>query len=1004
MTDTHQRIVARALDLGTDLHDGLTADQVACNRQLYGGNDITPARKEPLWRQFLRKFDDPTIRILLACAVLSLAAGAYKGVSVGDWLGIAESAGILVAALIATGVGFLLEWRADRAFDLLRKEYENLTIKVTRDGRFKTIPVGELVTGDLVHLESGDKVPADGWLVSTSNLTVDQSFWNGETEPAAKDGTDDPDDKRGSTFLVGGTNVVGGSGTMLAVAVGDSSERGIIIRDIQTTKREQTPLEHKLQDLADVINIAGTGASVLIFTSVFTATALRGDLGGPLAPVGRTVLSATVLAIIGALVVFALAKGRKQHHLLVPAFLAGGCAIFATVLASAFVWGTPFAGQGSALANLVTGVVSPTLEVLILAVTIVVIAVPEGLPMAVSISLALSARNIRKDNNLVRKMIAAETIGSVDVIFSDKTGTMTLNRMSLATLYARGRLYARDPEDGQPALDDVHVDDLLALGIAANSTCHLDDRGGELHFVGSSTEGALLKWLQDRGISYSDLRERHPVLRRDDFSSQRKVMSTVVRSGDRLWLLVKGAPERVLTRCVDVEMADGQTEPLDRHEPELHRVLAGMAEREMRTLALAYRRMESDDDVREDGLTLQALAGIVDPVRTDVPAAVSTAHRAGIDVKMVTGDSPATARAVAMRAGVWSDDGLLLTGEQFAAMSDDELRAVAPRLKVLARSEPMQKKRLVEVLQSLGHVVAVTGDGTNDAPALRTADVGISMGLRGTDVAKEASDIVLVDDNFGSIVRAVHWGRTLYENIQKFLQFQLSINLSALTIAFISPLLALGTSLLARYGVQLLPGADFREMPLTILQLLWINLIMDTLAALALSLEPKRDELMNDRPKRRTESFVTHNMLHNILVMSTWFVAVTLFMQATGWYLGADRTDARQVSSVVFTSYVFMQVFNLFNARSVRPDKSAFAGLARSKTFWAVVAVITIIQVGLTQVGGATFSTAPLPPLVWLRVLALGLATVGIGEVSRAFRRFRYKAAHSAAAGSSTAT
>jgi Ca2+-transporting ATPase len=413
--------------------------------------------------------------------------------------------------------------------------------------------------------------------------------------------------------------------------------------------------------------------------------------------------------------------------------------------------------------------------------------------------------------------------------------------------------------------------------------------------------------------------------------------------------------------------------------------------------------MDSESDVRDDGLTLQALAGIVDPVRADVPAAVATAHRAGIDVKMVTGDSPATARAVATRAGVWSDDAVLLTGEQFEAMSNDELRALAPRLKVLARSEPMQKKRLVEILQSLGHVVAVTGDGTNDAPALRTADVGISMGLRGTDVAKEASDIVLVDDNFGSIVRAVHWGRTLYENIQKFLQFQLSINLSALTIAFVSPLLALGTSLLARSGLQLLPGADFREMPLTILQLLWINLIMDTLAALALSLEPKRDELMNDRPKRRTESFVTHNMLSNILIMSTWFIAVTLFMQATGWYLGADRTDARQVSSVVFTSYVFMQVFNLFNARSVRPDKSAFTGLRQSTTFWAVVVLIIAIQVGLTQFGGATFSTAPLPPLVWLRILALGLATVAVGEASRAFRRFRYTAAHPTAAGDQTA-
>jgi Ca2+-transporting ATPase len=1003
MTDTHKRVVARALDLGTDLYDGLTADQVARNRQLYGGNDITPARKEPLWRQFLRKFDDPTIRILLVCAVLSLAAGVYKGASVGDWLGIAESAGILVAALIATGVGFLLEWRADRAFDLLRKEYENLIVKVTRDGRFKTVPVGELVTGDLVHLENGNKVPADGWLVATSNLTVDQSFWSGETEPAAKDGMDDPDDKRGSTFLVGGTNVVGGSGTMLTVAVGDASERGIIIRDIQTTKREQTPLERKLQDLADVINIAGTGASVLIFTSVFTATALRGRLGGPLAPVGRTVLSAAVITIISTLVVVALTKGRRQHHLLVPAFLSAGCAVFAVVLASVFAWGTPFAGQGTALANLVTGVVSPTLEVLILAVTIVVIAVPEGLPMAVSISLALSARNIRKDNNLVRKMIAAETIGSADVIFSDKTGTMTLNRMSLATLYTQGRLYERDPEDGQTGLGDVPVGELLALGVAANSTCHLDERGGgEPHFVGSSTEGALLKWLQDRGIMYGDLRERHPAIRREDFSSQRKIMSTVVRHGDAPWLLVKGAPERVLERCTDIETTDGRTESLGGHEPDVERVLASMAEREMRTLAFAYRRMESDTDVREDGLTLQALAGIVDPVRTDVPAAVATAHRAGIDVKMVTGDSPATARAVATRAGVWSGDALLLTGEQFAAMSDDELRAVAPRLKILARSEPMQKKRLVEILQSLGHVVAVTGDGTNDAPALKTADVGISMGLRGTDVAKEASDIVLVDDNFGSIVRAVHWGRTLYENIQKFLQFQLSINLSALTIAFISPLLALGTSLLARAGVQLLPHADFREMPLTILQLLWINLIMDTLAALALSLEPKRAELMNDRPKRRTESFVTHNMLHNILVMSTWFITVTLSMQATGWYLGVDNTNTAQVSSVVFTSYVFMQVFNLFNARSVRPDKSAFAGLKRSTTFWAVVTVIIVIQVGLTQFGGATFSTAPLPSLVWLRVLALGLATVAVGEASRAFRRFRYKAAHPADAGVAT--
>ncbi len=994
MTAPHAHVPARARELGTDLQQGLTTTQVQQNRDNYGSNDITPARREPMWRQFLRKFDDPTIRILLVCAVLSLAAGVYKGLAAGDWLGIAESAGILAAALIATGVGFLLEWRADRAFDLLRREYENITVKVTRDGTFQVIPVHALVVGDLVHLESGDKIPADGWLVRSSNLTVDQSFWNGETEPAVKDGTDDPEDRHGSTFLVGGTNVAGGSGTMLTVAVGDASERGIIIHDIQTTRREQTPLEHKLEALADIINIAGTGAAVLIFTSVFTAAALRGELGGPLSPTGRTVLPAAVFLAVLATAAYALTRGRRHLPHLVPAFLTGGLAVLTGVLASVFLWGTPFAGAGTAFGNLMNGVVSPTLEMLTLAVTIVVIAVPEGLPMAVSISLALSAHNIRRDNNLVRKMIATETIGSADVILSDKTGTMTLNRMALAGLYTRGRLWKRDAGNAGHDLSQAPISSLLAMAVACNSTAQLDGHDGELRPIGSSTEGALLMWLHERGLSYGTLRRDCPALRREDFSSQRKIMSTVVQVDGAAWLLVKGAPERVLDRCSTVETTDGAAEPMAAHRTELNQVLADMAEREMRTLAFACRRLASVDDVQSDHLTLQAVAGITDPVRVDVPAAVDAAHRAGIDVKMVTGDSLATACAVARRAGVWSDDGLVLTGEQFEAMTDSQLREAAPRLKVLARSEPLQKKRLVEVLQSQGHVVAVTGDGTNDAPALRTADVGISMGQRGTDVAKEASDIVLVDDNFGSIVRAVHWGRTLYENIQKFLQFQLSINLSALTIAFVSPLLALCTSLLARSGLPVPPHADFREMPLTILQLLWINLIMDTLAALALSLEGRRPELMQDRPKRRTESFVTRHMLHNILVMSIWFVAVTIGMQATGWYLGADTTDTRQVSSVVFTSYVFMQVFNLFNARSVRPDRSAFAGLGASRTFWIVVAVITGVQVLLTQFGGSVFNTAPLPLIVWIRILLLGLSTLLIGEASRAWRRYRYRVTH----------
>jgi Ca2+-transporting ATPase len=584
-------------------------------------------------------------------------------------------------------------------------------------------------------------------------------------------------------------------------------------------------------------------------------------------------------------------------------------------------------------------------------------------------------------------MIATETIGSANVICSDKTGTLTLNRMAVDRVYVYGQLYDRGGDGqainlvGHPAFERI------ALISAVNSTAQLEEKSGVLRFVGNHTEGALLKWLRDQDVSYEELRESVPVDECVLFTPERKMMSSACRLDDRPLVLSKGAPERIIARCTQIEMGNGRVEPIERHRGELEKRLDEMTALAMRPLALAYKQVVVEGDDLETDLTLLALVGISDPVRSDVPAAVETCKQAGIEVKVVTGDHEKTARVVAERIGILGEDSIVKTGEQFDAMSDDEVLTILPRLRVLARSIPLQKERLVRLLQSLGEVVAVTGDGTNDAPALKAADVGISMGLRGTDIAKEASDIVLVDDNFGSIVRAVHWGRTLYENVQKFLQFQLAINLSALVIAFLSPLLALGLALLAEQGIRILPNADFKELPLTILQLLWVNLIMDTLAALALSLEPKRDELMKEPPKRRGESFITRSMAENILFMGLYKIFVILFMQATGWYLGADASDPAQASSVLFATYVFMQVFNMFNARSVRPDRSAFAGVLESRNFWMVLGLIVVVQILLTQFGGAAFNTAPLPLHVWINIILVGASALLLGELFRFVRR-----------------
>ena len=970
----------RCKEYGTDPRRGLTSDQVLHNRGRYGSNELSPPKREPLWKQYLSKFQDTTIIILTVCAGLALLTGVYRGVATGEWLGILEAVAIMIAVMIATGVSFILEYKADQAFELLKKESENVPVKVTRDGVFRTTRVNDLVVGDLVHLEGGDKIPADGLIIESSCLKVDQSAITGEPEPASKDEVEDPE-------LISGTDVVEGNAAMVVTAVGDDSQRGKIAKELGETERERTPLEQKLDALADLINVAGTAAAALIFASIFGAGIMQGEVGGKLDPAGRTAMLIVAPLVFVVVIAYSLltTAGRERP---VRNIVLGWGTVFVVGLGIVFLWGTPFSGPDTVINNFLSNVFSPLLHYFMLAVTIIVVAVPEGLPMAITISLALSMRKIRQDNNLVRKMIATETLGSTNIICSDKTGTLTLNRMSVERVFVHGQLHSRG-KDGQTVdLRQHPAFDTMALIAARNSTANLEDKDGELKFVGNHTECALLKWLRDQGVAYEELRERIPCGERIEFTSARKMMSTVVSQNGHQLVLSKGAPERILERCTSIEVAPGRTEPIQPHLGELNGQLDEITALAMRPLALAYKKMGSGDEHAEHDLTLLGLVGISDPVRTDVPEAVQQCKRAGIQVKMVTGDHEKTARVIADQVGIMDPDSVVKTGEQFDAMSDDEILAIAPRLRVLARFNPLQKERLVRLLQSTGEVVAVTGDGTNDAPALRRADVGISMGLRGTDIAKEASDVVLVDDNFASIVRAVHWGRALYENVQKFLQFQLTINLSALIIAFLSPLLATILAVLRQdWGITILPSADFKELPLSILQLLWINLIMDTLAALALSLEPKREELMNEPPKRRNESFITRSMAENTLVMSAYFILVILVMQAAGWYLGADSSDPGQVGSVLFTTYVFMQVFNLFNARSVRPDRSAFAGVQQSRNFWVVLVFVVVVQVLLTEFGGSTFGTAPLPFHIWINIIMVGVSALLLGELSRYVRR-----------------
>ena len=863
---------------------GLTDQEVLSSREKYGVNLLTPPKRPSMWKLYLEKFQDPVIRVLLVAAFFSLIISIIESEY-------AETIGIFFAIFLATGIGFYFEYDANKKFDLLNAVGEETPVTVIRNGKIHEIPRKDIVVGDIVILNTGEEVPADGTLLEAVSLQINESSLTGElmVNKTVDEAHFDEEATYPSNTVMRGTTVTDGHGIMRVDKVGDATEIGKVARQATEQSEEQTPLNIQLTKLANLIGKAGftiAALTFIIFTSkdlyaYFTSGAYTGD----------------------------------WHSWL-------------------------------AIARIV-------LKYFMMAVTLIVVAVPEGLPMSVTLSLALNMRRMLKTNNLVRKMHACETMGAITVICTDKTGTLTQNLM---------QVYEAQVDNSQP--------DLVAEGIAVNSTAFLEEKaaGEKPSGVGNPTEIALLLWLNGQGKDYMSLRTQAKVVNQLTFSTERKYMATLVDSPIRQKriLYIKGAPEIVMSKC------NLPADTIARYNEQL----LAYQNKAMRTLGIAYREIaegESSDCatvVNEGGLTFQGIFAISDPIRPDVPDAVKKCQSAGIGVKIVTGDTPGTATEIARQIGLWQPEDTernRITGVEFAALSDEEALDRVLDLKVMSRARPMDKQRLVQLLQQKGAVVAVTGDGTNDAPALNHAQVGLSMGT-GTSVAKEASDITLLDDSFHSIATAVMWGRSLYKNIQRFIVFQLTINVVAL--------------------LSVLLGAFFgTELPLTVTQMLWVNLIMDTFAAMALaSISPSMD-VMNEKPRKRTDFIITPAMRNNILGVGLGFLVILMGLLAYFKTLPGGM-DVHHLT-VFFTIFVMLQFWNLFNASVFGTNHSIFKDASHALGMLSVALIILVGQFLIVTFGGKVFRTEPLPLMEWLYIIGGTSIVLWIGEIWRGIQRLK---------------
>lgn len=864
---------------------GLTDQEVLQSRQKYGVNLLTPPKRPSIWKLYLEKFQDPVIKVLLVAAAFSLLISIIESEY-------AETIGIFFAIFLATGIGFYFEYDANKKFDLLNAVGEETPVMVIRNGKVHEIPKKDIVVGDVVILNTGDEIPADGVLLEAVSLQVNESSLTGElmVNKTTDEAHFDEEATYPSNSVMRGTTVTDGHGVMCVERVGDATEIGKVARQATEQSQEQTPLNLQLTKLANLIGKVGFTIATLTFV-IFTAKDLYAYL--------------SVTAV-------------TDWH------------------------------QWLEIARIV-------LKYFMMAVTLIVVAVPEGLPMSVTLSLALNMRRMLKTNNLVRKMHACETMGAITVICTDKTGTLTQNLM---------QVYDAKLDESQ--------NNLIAEGIATNSTAFLEEKEGEgkPSGVGNPTEVALLLWLNEQGMDYISLRNQAKTVNQLTFSTERKYMATLVDSSvlNTRVLYVKGAPEIVMGKC---NLEESRVKQYNEQ-------LLAYQNQAMRTLGVAYKVIPENSStdcaelVKEGGLTFMGIFAISDPIRPDVPDAVKKCQSAGIRVKIVTGDTPGTATEIARQIGLWTSEDTernRITGVEFAALSDEDALERVVDLKVMSRARPMDKQRLVQLLQQKGEVVAVTGDGTNDAPALNHAQVGLSMGT-GTSVAKEASDITLLDDSFHSIATAVMWGRSLYKNIQRFIVFQLTINVVALLSVLLGAFL--GT-----------------ELPLTVTQMLWVNLIMDTFAAMALaSIAPSMD-VMNEKPRKRTDFIISPAMRNNIFGVGAGFLIVLMGLLAFFKNMPGGM-DVHHLT-VFFTIFVMLQFWNLFNASVFGTNHSIFKDAGHAMGMLGVALIILVGQFIIVTFGGKVFRTEPLPALEWAYIIAGTSVVLWIGEIWRGVKRMMKK-------------
>lgn len=957
-------------------YTGLTDAEVLESRRKHGVNVLTPPEQDPWWKEFLEKFSDPLIIILLVAGVLSIGISFYEFFGLGqDWKVFFEPIGIFVAIGLATTLAFIFEQKANKAFKILNQVNDDELVEVMRNGTMTTIPRKDVVVGDIVVLNTGDEIPADGELLDAVTLSVDESSLTGEplcvktTDPAHFD----KDATYPSNHVMRGTKVMEGHGVMRVLKVGDATEMGKVFEEAQIDDSVKTPLNEQLDGLADWI----TNVSY-IFAGLIIVGQLIHFLGWG---AWQAWLLVIPVALFFWLVIKKFEDWSKAKCILT---IVGFFIIFFAMVIGAFSMLNP--GADSATWSLL---LAHTLKTLMVAVTLIVVAVPEGLPMAVTLSLAYSMSRMLKTNNLVRKMHACETMGATTVICTDKTGTLTQNQMQV---YKTNFF-------GEPS------NEVLYEGIAVNSTAQLDLSGDKPLVLGNPTEGALLLWLNERGANYLDLRNRATRLEELPFTTERKYMATVVKSATgKNILYVKGAPEIVFGMCKNT---CGVT------KAEIDAQLLDYQNQAMRTLGFAYQELGDKDATISDGkvvadkLTFLGIVAISDPVREDCaieeyrknkdikgPGAIEEVMHAGINVKIVTGDTIGTAVEIGRQIGLWNDatdtDRNIITGPEFAELSDKQLKERVGELKIIARARPMDKKRLVESLQANNEVVAVTGDGTNDAPALKTAHVGLSMG-DGTSVAKEASDITIIDNSFSSIGRAVMWGRSLYKNIQRFLLFQLTVNVAACFLVLFGSFM--GT-----------------ESPLTVTQMLWVNLIMDTFGAMALASLPPSPSVMKDKPRKREASILSKPMLWELCSVGFIFFAITLgfywlfnhaevtsIPQMFHAVVGAENPMTPYEATLLFSIFVWTHFWYMFNARSFETGESVFK-LKMSQGFWTIVAIIVIGQLFITEIAYEFFNVEPmLHTLDWsfnpsgaldlLIIVAASSLVLWVREIYRLFKR-----------------